>query len=108
MLNTLILECRLVETPALKTLSNEKQTKVVNFRVAHNKSKEDTIFLSVVAYNNTAELLSTLEKGKRLTLQGRLNQNTWEDDSHQKHQSWEMIADQIHFTDSAKKEDKEN
>lgn len=97
MLNSLIIEGRIVREAAVKELSNDKGTKAINFSIAHHKSKEEAIFLDCVAYNKTAELIGNLPKGTQIILQGRINQRKWEDENQVTHVV-EIIVDKFHYT----------
>ena len=98
MLNSLIIEGRIVREAAVNELSNDKGTKAINFSIAHHKSKEEAIFLDCVAYNKTAELIGNLPKGTQIILQGRINQRKWEDENQVTHNVVEIIVDKFHYT----------
>ena len=108
MINSIILEGRVVRQPEIKELNNEQKTKVANFSIAHHKTKEECIFFSIVAYNTVADVAEKLNKGERATIQGRLNSKSWTDkETGANRQSIEIIADLIHFTGGIKNDSNE-
>lgn len=86
-MNKTIIIGRLTKDIELKTLSNTG-TAIVNNTIATSRVKnnqngeriEETLFLDIVAFNRTAEVMSQyLRKGSKLALEGYLQQQTWVD-----------------------------
>lgn len=107
MINSILIEGRVVKQPEIKTLDNEKQTKIAVFSIAHHNIKNECIFLSVTGYNSLCSAAEKLQKGDRITIQGRLNVSVWEKEG-EKHQRPEIIADLIHFTGMKKNDPETN
>lgn len=108
-LNKVLLIGNLTEDPKLKQTQEDKS--VTNFSLAANRRyrkddevKEDVCFVNIVAWNRLAEVCAEyLRKGKSVFVEGRLNQNRWEEDG-QKRSRIEVIAKNVQFL-SPKEED---
>ena len=97
---------RLTQDPELKFLGNG--TPKLNFSIAVNhfwkdaqgESQEKTHFFNVIAWRNLAEdSAAILEKGLQVIVQGRLEQESWDDKETGKKQSRVVIlADEIGAT----------
>lgn len=97
---------RLTQDPELKFLGNG--TPKLNFSIAVNhfwkdasgESQEKTHFFNVIAWRNLAEdSAAILEKGLQVIVQGRLEQESWDDKDTGKKQSRVVIlADEIGAT----------
>lgn len=80
---------------------------VTTFSIACNRkytqdgqSKEETEWLSVVAWNKQAESCNQyLVKGSMVYVEGRLHTRTWDGQDGQKHYRTEVIASQVIFLD---------
>lgn len=86
-MNKTIIIGRLTKDIELKTLSNTG-TAIVNNTIATSRIRnnqngeriEETLFLDIVAFNRTAEVMNQyLHKGSKLALEGYLQQQTWVD-----------------------------
>lgn len=103
MLNKVILMGRLTADPELK--HTPSSIAVCSFTIAVNRSfsKDETDFIDVVAWRNTAEFVAKyFTKGQQMALCGRLQTRMWEDKSGNKRKSTEVVADEVHFADSKK------
>lgn len=72
-----------------------ENTRLVNFRIAVNDRKDDdnTLFISIVAFNKLAELAAEyLSKGDRVGIVGRLQIKQKDD-----RQFTEIVAEKIEF-----------
>ena len=100
-LNNVCFSGRLVKSPELKELTNEKQTKVINFSLAQTikvKGVEDSIFINCVAYDKIAENVNRVEKGSEVIIEGRLNQQRWIDQTTKENRQYiEIIVHKIHY-----------
>ena len=100
-LNNVCFSGRLVKSPELKELTNDKKTKVVNFSLAQNikvKGGEDAVFINCVAYDKIAENVTRVEKGSEVIIEGRLNQNKWIDaTTNENKQYLEIIVHKVHY-----------
>ncbi|MBT0879829.1 MULTISPECIES: single-stranded DNA-binding protein [unclassified Campylobacter] len=86
-MNKTIIIGRLTKDIELKTLSSTG-TAIVNNTIATSRIRnnqngeriEETLFLDIVAFNRTAEVMNQyLHKGSKLAVEGYLQQQTWVD-----------------------------
>ena len=102
MLNRVILIGRLTRDPELKYTPNG--TAVATFSLAVNRkfNKEQTDFIDVVAWRQTAEFCANYgSKGRLLVVEGRLQVRTYETKEGQKRKVTEVVADDVRFLDKA-------
>lgn len=103
MVNKVILVGNLAADPDVK--ATPKGTYVANLRVAthtyvgkddEGNAKEQTEFHHLVAFGRTAEFAGQyLHKGRLVYADGRLQTNTWEDNSGQKRSRTEIVVDSL-------------
>ena len=105
MLNTAIIQGRLVADPELKHTQNG--VAVVNFTVAVSRSyakpgeERQTDFIDVVAWRQTAEFVSNyFGKGQMIAVRGEIQTRTYTDKEGNNRKAVEIIADQVHFCES--------
>lgn len=96
-INNVVLVGNLAAEPEMKYTQSGKA--VVNLRLAVNgRSKEDTLFITVVAWEKTAEACNEyLSKGSMVGVQGRLQSRSWENKQGQKQTSIELVANAVQF-----------
>jgi len=71
--------------------------------VSKDGGERQTDFIDVVAWRNTAEFVSKyFVKGQMAAVSGRLQIRDWTDKDGNKRRSAEVVADNIHFTESKK------
>lgn len=79
---------------------------VVNLRLAVNRKfrnknqelKDETCFITVVAWNKQAEVCNQyLQKGRPVFIEGRLQSRSWEDNAGQKRSVIEVLAERVQF-----------
>ena len=112
MLNNVTISGRLTKEPELKFVS-ENQVPLLSFNLAverdfsEENSERKVDFIPVVAWNGLAKFISGyFGKGGALTVQGRLQSRSWEDQEGKKHYITEVVADKAYFSgDSKKRED---
>lgn len=100
MLNRVILIGRLTRDPELKYTPNG--TAIATFSLAVNRryNKEQTDFIDIVAWRQTAEFCANYgSKGRLLAVEGRLQSRTYETKEGQKRKVTEVVADDIRFLD---------
>lgn len=110
MLNKVFLQGRLVADPELR--HTQQGTPVASFRLAVDrgyKSKDpnaqNTDFINVVAWRNTAEFVSRyFTKGRMMLVEGRLQVRSYTDKDGNRRTAVEVVADNAHFCDSRKDE----
>lgn len=102
MLNRIILIGRLTRDPELKYTPNG--TAVATFTLAVNRrfNKEQTDFIDVVAWRQTAEFCANYgSKGRLVAVEGRLQVRSYESKEGQKRKATEVVADDVRFLDKA-------
>lgn len=101
-INQTILLGRLTRDPEQRTTPSGRT--VVNFSIAVDRSGQDdqADFFNVTAWEKLGELvMQYLSKGRRVLVQGRLRQDSWEDKETGKRQSRiEVVATDVTFLDS--------
>ncbi len=111
MLNNTIISGRLTKDPELKYVT-ENQTPVLNFTLAVERdpfdgsSEKKADFIPVVAWNGIARFISEhFGKGGALTVQGRIQSRSWDDQEGKKHYAVELVADKAYFSGNSKRND---
>ncbi len=103
-LNKVLLIGNLTRDPELRYTPNG--TAVVNLRIAVNRKykdrtggqKEDTCFLTVVAWDKQAETCNQyLQKGRSIFVEGRLQSRSWQDAQGQKRMALDVRAERVQF-----------
>lgn len=103
-MNKVILGGRMVADPELKQTNSGKS--VVSFSMAVNRryqkdGDQKADFISVVAWNQTAEFVAKyFGKGSSIGIVGSIQTRTWEDTKGQKRYATEVIAEEAYFVDS--------
>ncbi len=111
MLNQIIIMGRLTRDPELRRTGSG--IAVASFCVAVDRdypSKEtgekETDFINCVAWRQTGEFVSKyFQKGSMIVVSGRLQIRKWTDDSGNNRTTAEIVADNVYFGDSKKKEE---
>ena len=109
-MNKTILLGRLTKDPEIR-YSQTNNTKFANFTLAVNRKyvkqgeERQTDFINIVTYSKLAEFVEKyLKKVIQICICGRLQTRNWEDNNGQKHYTTEVIAEEIDFADSIKKQ----
>ena len=104
MLNKAILMGRLTADPELR--HTQSNIPVTSFTLAVDRTfgqDKQTDFLDIVAWRNTAEVVSKwFRKGMLVAVSGRIQTRTWEDKQGNKRKSVEVVADEAFFAESKK------
>ena len=115
MLNQITIMGRLTKDVELRY--TQTQTPVASFTIACERDfaergqEKQTDFLNCVAWRKTAEFAHQyFSKGSMAIVTGRLQTRKWEDRDGNKHTEYEVIADNVYFGESKKKDEtpKEN
>ena len=114
MLNRIILMGRLTRDPELR--HTQTGTPVASFSLAvdrdfkdRNTGEKATDFIDIVAWRQTAEFVSRyFTKGRMAVVEGRLQLRDWTDRDGNKRRAAEVVADNVYFGDSRKKESEGN
>jgi len=103
-LNTFSLTARLGADPKMRYTSNE--TAVTSLRAALQVAKEKTLWLDVTVWGKQAENANKyLEKGSRVAITGRLDQDDWVGDDGKRRTTLKVIASTVTFLDTKKSGD---
>lgn len=108
-MNKVILLGRLTKEPEIR-YTQTNNTMVATYNLAVNKrftkqgEERQSNFFPIVAYSKLAEFSQkNLTKGLQICVCGRLQTRNWEDGNAQKHYITEIIAEELYFADSNKK-----
>ncbi len=101
-INQVILMGRLTRDPEQRTTSTGKT--IASFSIAVDRAGQDDSadFFDVTAWEKLGELVvQYLGKGRRVVVQGRLRQDSWEDkETGKKRSKVEVVATDVTFLDS--------
>ena len=109
-MNKVILMGRLVKDPEVRYSKSETPIAITHYSLAvptyyGKNSKDDTLFIDVVAFGNSGEFASKyFTKGKMIIVEGKLHKGSWEDAEHVKHWKIEVIAERQDFADGYSKQ----
>ena len=111
MLNHIVIMGRLTRDPELRY--TQSQTPVVSFSVAVDRDfggrdggEKQTDFIDCVAWRQTGEFVSKyFTKGSMVVVSGRLQIRDWQDRDGNKRRSAEVVADNVYFGESRRRED---
>ena len=110
-MNKVILLGRLTKAPEIR-FSQKNQNKIANFTLAVNRKyvaqgeERQTDFINIVAYSKLAEFSEKyLKQGLQICVCGRIQTRTYEDNNGIKRYVTEIIAEEIDFADSFKKQE---
>lgn len=107
MLNNWVGMGRLVKDPELS--QTKSGVSVCKFTIAvdrdfKNGDEKVTDFIYCTCWRGTAEFVSKyFQKGRMAVVSGELQTRQWEDKDGNKRTSWEIMAQNVYFGDSAKK-----
>ena len=101
-MNRIIITGRLTKDVEIRTTPNGKSmvqiTLAVQKPMKNQQGEYESIFLPIVAWGKTAELVgNSCQKGHRLLVEGWLNIRSYEDRNGTKHWVTEVIADRVEF-----------
>lgn len=87
---------RLTSEPELReNVSGTKQTK---FSVAVNRLKEGVDYISCIAWNKTAELITKyLHKGSQIAIEGRIQTGSYDDKDGKKIYTTDVVVENLTF-----------
>ena len=104
-LNKVVLAGRLTADPELNQtttgISVTSFTLAVNRKYAKDQEQQQTDFINIVAWRQTAEFISRyFKKGSALCITGSIQVRSWQDQQGQKRYATEVVADEAMFVDS--------
>ncbi|MEG1790550.1 MAG: single-stranded DNA-binding protein [Oscillospiraceae bacterium] len=110
MLNHIVIMGRLTRDPDLRY--TQSQTPVASFRLAVDRDfqpkdggEKQTDFIDVVAWRQTGEFVSKyFTKGSMAVVSGRLQMREWTDKENNKRISAEIVADNVYFGETKRRE----
>jgi single-strand DNA-binding protein len=102
-INQVILMGRLVRDPEQRTTTTGKTIASFSIAVDRGGQEDAADFFNVTAWEKLGDLvIQYLAKGRRVLVQGRLRQDSWDDKESGKKQSRiEVVATDVTFLDSA-------
>lgn len=114
MLNQITLMGRITADPELRY--TQAQTPVTSFSIACERDltskltgQRETDFIDIVAWKNVGEFVSKFfKKGMMIAISGRLQIREWRDKDDKIHRNAEVVADNVYFAESRKKESSED
>lgn len=100
--NEVILGGRITSNPELKTTPNGVSVTTFSIAVARKANKNETDFISCVAWRTTAEFICRyFSKGSSICVTGSIQTRSWTDpQTNQKRYVTEVIVDEANFVDS--------
>lgn len=106
MRNVLILIGRITKEVELRTNGDKS---ICRIPMAVQNGKDDTTFIEVTAFGNTANTVNQYcKKGDLIAINGMVKNNNWTDDKGNKHYDYSFIANQVTFLSTKSKEINEN
>ena len=110
MLNVAVLMGRLVADPELKHTPNDipvtSFTIAVNRKFAKSGEERQADFIDIVAWRSTAEFVSKyFKKGQMISIEGSIQTRTYQDKDGNKRKAFEVVANNVYFTESKKAAD---
>ena len=104
MINNIVLTGRITRDPELRKTGSDKS--VVSFTVAVNRrfNRDESDFINVVAWNQTADFLAKYgDKGALVGVEGRLQTRNYEDKDGKMVYVTEVVADNVQLLESKAK-----
>jgi len=105
-LNKVMLIGRLTKDPELRYTPGGAAVAQLRMAVNHTyrskeEKKEEVLYIDVNLFGRSAETVKQyLSKGRELFIEGRLQQNDWQDKSGQKRTTYRVVADRFQFIGS--------
>lgn len=113
-MNKVILLGRLTKNPDIR-FSQTNNTKVALFTLAVDRNyvkpgeERQTDFISLVAYSKLADFVEKyLKQGTQICMCGRMQVRNWTDDEGKRRYATDVIAEEIKFAESARKQEETN
>ncbi len=100
-INQVILMGRLTRDPETRTTASGKSVTSFSLAVDRQTQDDQADFFDVTAWEKTGELVQQyLSKGRRVLVQGRLRQDSWDDkETGKKRSKVEVVANDVTFLD---------
>lgn len=101
-INEVVLVGRLTQDPEL-SYTKGNNTPICKFSIANNQTNEDKYvsFFDVVTWNKIAENCNKfLKKGSRVIIEGRIEQNRYQDNNGQNRSKIYIVANKVQFIEN--------
>lgn len=103
-MNLVIMKGRLTADATVRTANSGKAvagfTLAVDRKYKNKDGERQSDFIRMTAFGNTAEFIQRYtKKGQEILIEGEMQQNDWEKDG-VKHQSYQVVVNQVHFCGS--------
>lgn len=105
-MNKVILLGRLTKDPEVRYSQSATPVAVARYGLAVRRQfvkqgEPDVDFINIVAFGKAGEFAEKyFKKGQQVTVVGRLQVNTWQDQQGVKHTSYDVIVEEQHFAES--------
>ncbi len=102
-MNNVTLIGRLTKDPEVRTTADQNRLAVLRLAIPRRKTGEDAgaVFVNVVCFGRQAEAADEyLYKGRRVAVEGRLEQREWTDPDGEARSRHEVIAERLEFIDA--------
>jgi single-strand DNA-binding protein len=101
MLNRAVLMGRLTADPDLRQTPNGISVATFSLAVQRNYNKDQTDFINIVAWRQTADFVSRyFTKGQLVAVEGSIQTRSYTDKNGNKRTAFEVVADQVYFAES--------
>ncbi len=101
MLNRVVLQGRLAADPELRQTPNGVSVASFRIGVSRNYNREQTDWINIVAWRQTAEFVKKyFFKGNLILLEGSIQTRTYQDRDGNNRSAVEVVADQVYFAES--------
>lgn len=108
MINNVVLVGRLTKDPELKKAGDISTcffTLAVDRNFTNAEGEREADFIQVLTWRKLAETCAAnLLKGRLVGITGRIQTRSWNDEDGNRHWNTEVVADEVKFLDSKKKE----
>src|SRR5438270_8007658 len=90
-------------TPSGAAVADMRLAVSRNYTTQSGEKRDETAFLTVIAWGKTAENCSEyLDKGSQILVEGRIQTRDWEGKDGQKRSATEVVAERVQFMSRAK------
>lgn len=104
MLNRAVLMGRLTADPELKQTQTGVSVCSFSLAVSRNYNRDQTDFINIVAWRNTAEFAAKyFQKGQLVAVEGAIQTRSYTDRDGNRRTAFEVVADQVYFAESKNK-----
>lgn len=92
---------RLTADPDLRQTPNGVSVATFSLAVNRNYNKDQTDFINIVAWRQTADFVSRyFKKGQLVAVEGSIQTRSYTDKQGNKRTAFEVVADQVYFAES--------